>query len=223
MKTNTFDEAELASEIDRRIQALPDTAAATVRTLRREYSKRVASYAANEVVGLALQLLKYATFTHQFIAYELVHYHRPALQSLGETELRLLGRNLDSWVSVDTYGLYLAGPAWREGQVPDRVIDEWASDDDRWYRRTALVCTVALNLKARGGTGDTPRTLAICRQLADDDDDMVVKALSWALRELSRRDPDAVRNFLAEYDHVLAARVKREVNNKLATGLKNPK
>jgi hypothetical protein len=34
---------------------------------------------------------------------------------------------------------------------------------------------------------------------------------------------DAVRAFLAEYDAVLAARVKRDVQNKLQTGLKPPR
>jgi len=52
---------------------------------------------------------------------------------------------------------------------------------------------------------------------------MVAKAMSWALRELAVHDPDAVREFLNEHGHVLAARVKREVRNKLTTGLKNPK
>jgi 3-methyladenine DNA glycosylase AlkD len=222
MDTDGFDEIALASEMDERVRALPDTKTETIRALRREYSGRLATREPKKIFGLALELLDYEEFTHQFIAYELVHYHRPALRSLGEEELRMLARGLDNWASVDTYALYLAGPAWRERQVPGKVIDEWAGDDNRWLRRTALVCTVALNLKARGGKGDTPRTLAICRQLAADGDDMVVKAMSWALRALSRRDPDAVRRFLTEYDDVLAARIKREVNNKLVTGLKNP-
>jgi 3-methyladenine DNA glycosylase AlkD len=63
----------------------------------------------------------------------------------------------------------------------------------------------------------------VCRLLIDDHDDMVVKALSWALRELVVHDPDAVSAFLSEHADVLAARVKREVRNKLTTGLKNPK
>jgi hypothetical protein len=58
---------------------------------------------------------------------------------------------------------------------------------------------VPLNLAARGGRGDTARTLLIYRLLVADRDDMVVKAMSWALRELCRRDPQAVRDFLAEY------------------------
>ena len=54
-----------------------------------------------------------------------------------------------------------------------------------------------------------------------DRDDMVVKAVSWALRELAKRDPRAVRDFLARQP--VAARVAREVRNKLTTGLKNPR
>jgi 3-methyladenine DNA glycosylase AlkD len=59
--------------------------------------------------------------------------------------------------------------------------------------------------------------------LVNDRDDMVVKAVSWALRELVVHDPGAVREFLGEHEDELAARVKREVRNKLRTGLKNPK
>jgi 3-methyladenine DNA glycosylase AlkD len=52
---------------------------------------------------------------------------------------------------------------------------------------------------------------------------MVVKALSWALRELSKRDPQSVSEFVARHSKVLSPLVIREVNNKLRTGLKNPK
>jgi 3-methyladenine DNA glycosylase AlkD len=52
---------------------------------------------------------------------------------------------------------------------------------------------------------------------------MVVKALSWALRVLARRDAPAVKAFLAQHKGALHARVVREVRNKLRTGLKNPK
>jgi 3-methyladenine DNA glycosylase AlkD len=58
--------------------------------------------------------------------------------------------------------------------------------------------------------------------LLADRDDMVVKAMSWALRELAKRDPDSVRDFLSKHENELAKRVLREVRNKLKTGLKNP-
>jgi 3-methyladenine DNA glycosylase AlkD len=98
----------------------------------------------------------------------------------------------------------------------------WAASPDRWWRQAALVSTVPLNLRSRGGTVNTERTLDICRQLAADGDDMVLKALSWALWELVVWDPQAVRRFLDEHDGVLAARVRREVRSKLETGRKHP-
>lgn len=61
---------------------------------------------------------------------------------------------------------------------------------DRWvWRRAVSVSTVPLNMKSRGGIGDPQRTLAVCDLLIADRDDMVVKALSWALRELAEREP----------------------------------
>ena len=59
--------------------------------------------------------------------------------------------------------------------------------------------------------------------LAADHEDMVQKALSWALRELVWHDRGAVQHFLDAHDEHLAARVKREVRNKLTSGLKNPR
>jgi 3-methyladenine DNA glycosylase AlkD len=123
---------------------------------------------------------------------------------------------------VDAFARTLSGPVWLAGQISDELILEWAVSPDRWWRRAALVSTVALNMRSQGGLGDVPRTLKVCRLLVADPDDMVVKAMSWALRELVAHDPQAVRVFLDEYDAVLAGRVRREVSNKLNTGLKNP-
>jgi 3-methyladenine DNA glycosylase AlkD len=83
--------------------------------------------------------------------------------------------------------------------------------------------TRTLNVKNQGGSGDIPRTLAVCALLVDDRDDMVVKALSWALRELVGHDPGAVDTFLDQHAACLARRVQREVRSKLTTGLKAPR
>jgi 3-methyladenine DNA glycosylase AlkD len=220
--------ASLATEILARLRALPSYRLTHIRTLRREYSKRLAKELPEDILTLALRLIdepgvEPRNFEPRFIAYELIHHHRAALQSLRVKEVQLLARGLDSWYEVDTFAPLLAGPAWREGQIPDSLIRRWAHAQDVWLRRTALVCTVALNNKARGGQGDAPRTLAVCELLVADREDMVVKALSWALRELAKRDPQAVQTFVQKHEGQLAARVKREVGHKLRTGLKNPR
>jgi len=211
-----------ANEIAGRIRALRNAKTDAVRAVRREFSKRLAKSPAPFVIELAMRLLREPAI-HRFVAYELVQHHRVAASSLRQKELELFGHGMSEWSEVDCFACYLSGPAWREGQVSDNVIHGWARSNDRWWRRAAIVSTVPLNNKARGGNGDARRTLGVCEMLLGDRDDMVVKAMSWALRELSKRDSQSVERFLDEHREVIAARVVREVNNKLTTGLKNPR
>ena len=214
------DAKKIASEIDAEIRALPLRNAPNARAIRRQYSRKLKQASPGFILDLARELLE--CYGQRWLAYELIQQHRAAFQSIGEVELEELGQGINSWGSVDSFARLLSGPAWLKGQVSDRLIHQWARSKDRWWRRAALVSTVALNVRSHGGKGDVPRTLAVCRLLVDDHDDMVVKAMSWALRELVVHDPNVVREFLSEYEDVLAARVKREVRNKLTTGLKNP-
>ena len=171
-------------------------------------------------VEIAVELVRAGE--RQF-AYELVHAARGAIEALDGADLEAMAVGLDDWGPVDHFATYVAGPAWREGRVSGPFIHRWLTSDDRWLRRAAVVATVALNSKARGGAGDAPRTIRVCRAVVDDRDDMVVKALSWALRELAKRDRRAVEQFLNSYDSRMAPRVRREVGSKLRTGLKNPR
>ena len=214
---------EVIERIDKRLSELPVRDTQSIRKIRRDFSKEIRSAPARDVSNIGLKLLAHGDFIRRFIAYELVAAHPEALKSLTTKTLEQFGAGLSSWETVDTFGLYLAGPVWREHQVPDSVIKGWARSKDRWWRRAALVATVPLNSKARGGAGDPSRTLMICAMLVEDRDDMVEKALSWAIRELAKRDPKAARNFLSEHEGLLGARVLREVRNKLTTGLKNPR
>ncbi len=199
-------------------RAAPPTVPAW-RQLRRGWSRELNSRPALAVIRLASQLVADGSWA-RLTAYELVACHPAGIAALTPSSIRRLARGLADWGSVDTFACYLAGPAWRDGRLPTRQVHAWARSRDRWQRRVAVVCTVALNVRARGGRGDTPRTLAVCREVVGDRDDMVVKALSWALRSLVAWDRGAVSAFLLEHGPALAGRVKREVGTKLRTGRK---
>ncbi len=212
--------AAIVKEIEARAEDLPVRNVRAQRALRREYSKRLRALPAEDVVEIAAALIARGR-VHRFVGDELITMRADALRTLDLAQLERLGAGLSSWDQVDCFASYLSGPAWREGQIDDKAIANWAKSKDRWWRRTALVSTTALNVKARGGSGDARRTLAVCRLLMDDRDDMVVKALSWALRALAPRDPAAVRRFLKENEARLAALALREVRRKLETGRKS--
>jgi 3-methyladenine DNA glycosylase AlkD len=211
--------AQIAGEID----ALPAKTAAALRTIRRRYSQQLASSPPAEILRIADELVARHAGEYRFLAYELLRHHEAALASLTAADVRRLGRGMDSWGAVDCFAIYISGQAWRRGQITEAEIRRWSVSEDRWWRRAALVSTVPLNSRAHGGEGDPKATLSVCRRLLRDRDPMVVKALSWALRELSKRDPSAVRQFLDQNESALAPPVLREVRNKLTTGLKNPR
>lgn len=211
---------ELADKLMRELESLPEQRTAPMRAVRRQYTRRVRDQPSTFVLDTARDIL--ADGRHRWIAYELVAEHSAAFRSLDRETIEELGEGIDSWSSVDAFARTLSGPAWREGLIESSTIHDWAHSEDRWWRRAALVSTVALNIRSRGGHGDVKRTLAVCCELVDDYDDMVIKALSWALRALIVHDRAAVKAFLHDHNDVLAARVKREVTNKLETGLKNP-
>lgn len=170
--------------------------------------------------GAALDLISRIIALGSFIGYELAANHEATRTSLDRREVEALGGGLCDWVSVDCFAVFISGPAWRAGQLQDEVIRDWTGRSNRWWRRAALVSTIPLNVKSQGGKGDAPRTTDICRRLLADRDDMVVKAMSWALRALAKPEPAATAAFLEENRAAMAKLVIREVTSKLTTGVK---
>ncbi|MHC5032669.1 MAG: DNA alkylation repair protein [Planctomycetota bacterium] len=215
-----------AGSVDGHSQSAMQVLGVTVPDLRaivRKIAKRMRGDDAALVVELAQHLVRVGTLEARQVAYELLGRRQDARALLRTRDVEALGRGNDNWKSVDVFACEVSGRCWREGRLTDAAVRRWARSRDRWWRRAALVSTIPLNMKSRGGEGDAPRTIAICALCAADRDDMVVKACSWALRELGERDRAAVRAFLREYRESLAPQVLREVRNKLESGLKNPR
>jgi 3-methyladenine DNA glycosylase AlkD len=218
---NNFDYKKVAGNIFFDIQELDLENVPNLRRIRKEYSKILKDIDGEFIINLARYYIK--RYGYHWIVYEIIYCHPNAINCIGMAELEEFGQGINSWGRVDVFACYIAGQALRNNQVGIDLIRSWAKSEDRWWRRAALISTIPLNRPTAGGKGDVPQTLEICRLLVADRDDMVVKALSWALRELIRYDANGVRKFVNENSQVLASRVKREVRNKLELGLKNPR
>ena len=202
-----------------------------LRKIARREANELKSASGKEVLELCNLLIEHGgsgrvrrrehgpAYETRMVAFDLVSMHRPAFALLNWRELERLGRTLDGWASVDHFARRLSGPAWQRGQITDARVRRWATSSDFWWRRAGLVSTIALN-ERHLGKGDAARTLAICEFFVDDRADLHVKALSWALRELAIRDPDAVIEYIINREDRLAPRVLREVRNKIETGHK---
>lgn len=204
-----------ADELRRALDDLPRRDTPSVRSIRKRYSILFAKESSAEVLRFVRSVLDSASWPERVVAWEVLASHAAAFGFLNDNLVEEMAQGLSDWGSVDLFGVTVLGQAWRQGLVTDSKILEWARSPDRWRRRLALVATVPLNSRARGGSGDAARTLRVCSLLLGDLDEMVVKAMSWSLRELAKRDPRAVKKFLLKNGEQLPARVKRDVLNKL--------
>lgn len=217
------------SRSELRVTILSDLRGAKMRTvpvlreIRRKWSKKYASASPKDVMRVANEILTKGESEFRFVAYELLYFHKAARSSLRARDVELLAHGMQSWDAVDAFSYYISGPTWRDGQLSDATIAKWERSTDHWWRRAALASTIPLSRRHSEEKRDIDRALKVCASLVSDRDDMVVKAMSWAVREVARQDPAAATRFLEAHRDALAPRVLREVNNKLVTGLKNPK
>jgi 3-methyladenine DNA glycosylase AlkD len=192
-----------------------------LRRVVRAFSRELTPASAAQIRDVALALVRRGTFEGRQAGYELLARRPDAMARLTPALVRRLGRGNDNWASVDGFATFITGRAWREGRLTDADVVSWARSRDPWWRRTALASTVALNVRARGGGGDSRRTMLICRRFSRETNPMLARALSWALRSLVPHDKDAVRAFIAKHRSTLPAIVQREVGTKLRTGRKS--
>lgn len=132
---------EFATSFINKLESLPEWKTAPMRRLRRKFSRKLRSEDAAYILEVARSIIK--TSMHRWIAYELIHAHPDAFYSLDREKLEEIGQGINSWQSVDGFSRTLSGPAWREGIISGDTIRSWAKSSDRWWRRTALVSTVA--------------------------------------------------------------------------------
>lgn len=209
-----FDPELYAASIAKHLDLLPTgTRTQDVRNVRKYYSREYKLAQPEDIVQLGERLL--FDEGYRFFAYELIYYHPGALDLLSPERAIRLGQGINEWSSADIYAHYIAGPAWKKGILTDDHLNQWIASNDIWWRRAAVVSTIYLGC-------DVERMLRYTEKLIDDPEDLIIKALSWVLRSATACDQEAVIQFLTQNEARLAARIKREVRNKLKTGLKNP-
>ncbi len=132
-------------------------------------------------------------------------------------------RGLDNWELTDGLGVRILG-AWVLDDPEARLhhLRDLIADEDVWSRRLALVATVWLN-RGRKDVSFPNFTLELVDRVKAERHPMITKAVSWALREMTKKHPDRVAAYLEENRDILAPHIVREVGNKLRTGLKSSK
>ena len=126
--------------------------------------------------------------------------------------------DFDSWAIADA--MAQAG-AKRVVADPRRLdeIEDWTRSERMWTRRAALVFTLPFT-KARhpspGESAARDRILGWCEGYAGDRDWFIQKAVAWWLRELSKKDPERARTWLAAHGDRLKPWARKEAGRQMA-------
>ncbi|HEY3711600.1 MAG TPA: DNA alkylation repair protein [Amycolatopsis sp.] len=97
------------------------------------------------------------------------------------------------WDYVDELAIRRVGPILRGDRAAvTPLLLRWATDPDRWRRRTAVICQVS----AKEDTDRVLLTSAVEANIGDPDF-FLRKGIGWALRNYGRTAPDWVREFVA--------------------------
>ena len=118
--------------------------------------------------------------------------------------------DLDGWATADN----LASVASRCLLAEPRRLDDvepWVDSPHLWTRRAALVFTLPWTRAGR----DPERMLGWAARLVGDREWFIQKAVGWWLRELSKRDAERVRRFLADHGASLRGFARREAEKYL--------
>jgi len=107
------------------------------------------------------------------------------------------------WDTVDTIAAgAVATHFQRYPQVRSQTLPRWRAADNFWLRRTCIL--FQLNYKKET---DFPLLCEIIRENLGSKEFFINKAIGWALRQYSRTDAQAVRDFVAQTSlHPLSAR-----------------
>ena len=105
--------------------------------------------------------------------------------------------DIDSWEICDQMALRVMGPlAARSREQIFGMMEEWLESENRWLRRLA-VATIPPYIRRR--KEDARFCLDFLRRAMDERDGEVIKAIGWALREVSKKDSGAVFRFLLDF------------------------
>ena len=116
-------------------------------------------------------------------------------------------REARTWAFVDALAGSIVASLVDRDQRTGMVLDRWASDDDFWIRRSALL---ALLKGLRRGDGDFERFSRYADTMLDEKEFFIRKAIGWVLRETAKKRPQMVYEWLLPRANRLSGVTMRE-------------
>jgi 3-methyladenine DNA glycosylase AlkD len=144
---------------------------------------------------------------YHYIAIELVNsWKKSEIMSSDSSFLTALITTNSWWDSVDAIASnYLGKYIQLYPEQGADLIEEWRYSENLWLRRSCLIYQLKY-----GNTTDFTMMMDLINQFKNDKQFFIQKAIGWSLRQYSKYQPEAVRDFLQDSDLIGLARKEAE-------------
>jgi 3-methyladenine DNA glycosylase AlkD len=103
--------------------------------------------------------------------------------------------DLDNWANCDNLAMCGVGPiVYSNPELVLPLSEKCIKSKNKWIRRFGVV-----TLRGYKKVKTTDKVFKILNMVMEDKDSDVKKAVSWILREITKRNPDDVREFLTRW------------------------
>jgi 3-methyladenine DNA glycosylase AlkD len=189
-------------------------------TLRAEcasYCKEHPELDREGLIAIADALFATECFDLRSVASLLLERRRALLRPGDASWLVGLARKGACWAHVDHLVTQVIGPLLEGHESLPRRVRAWARDGDFWVRRVALLAQLGA---LRRGAGDFPLFASIAAPMLPEKEFFVRKAIGWVLREVSKKRPELVRDFLVSRGARASGVTWREATKYLPASMK---
>ncbi|WP_432789857.1 DNA alkylation repair protein [Brevibacterium sp. K11IcPPYGO002] len=122
-------------------------------------------------------------------------------------------REAKTWALVDPLAGDLVGPLSERDAAFDPILERWASDEDFWIRRSALLAHL---VPLRQGRGDFDRFSRFAEAMLEEKEFFIRKAIGWVLRDTARTRPDLAFDWILPRAHRASGVTIREAVKRLS-------
>ncbi len=150
-----------------------------------------------ELTALAAELWRRPQHEARAFAMELLMARQELLAAADLRLLETLLRRSGSWAYVDALAIHVVGPLVERHPELEAALDRWAVDGDFWIRRSALLAPMRPLGRAAAPSTAWRRWTRRADPMLGEREFFIRKALGWVLREVGKRHPRRVADYLA--------------------------
>ena len=158
------------------------------------YAEHRANWSVGEAMALADALIVDRFLETKAVGISVLARYRRSLTPalLPRWKAWLAGNHSSNWATTDAICGELIGPVLSAHPAKATVMRAWSKDRNMWVRRASIVGLIPL---ARTGQA-LDLVYEIAKRLHVDREDLIQKAVGWALREAGKTDPGRLERYL---------------------------